>query len=112
MDSFEKKYYKIGEVAEMTGLPASTLRFWEKHFSIINPHRNDRGTRFYTPADIEAVRMITYLVKNKGYKLEAAADEVKRNRQGVSREHRALERLKSIRQELVNLMDALSRRPD
>ncbi|MBO5052992.1 MAG: MerR family transcriptional regulator [Muribaculaceae bacterium] len=111
MDSFEKKYYKIREVAEIIGLPASTLRFWEKQFSIIKPHRNEHGTRFYTASDIESIRMIHYLVKDKGYKLDAAQEEIRRNRNGVSRQHLAVERLKSIREQLVALQQALSRRP-
>ena len=53
MDNLNKKYYKISEVAELLGLPASTLRFWEKQFTVIRPKRNNHGTRFYTPADIE-----------------------------------------------------------
>ena len=52
-EKLEKKYYKIREVAEMLGLPASTIRFWESKFTIINPKRNDKGTRFYTASDIE-----------------------------------------------------------
>ena len=58
MDRFEKKYYKIREVAEILGLPPSTLRFWESRFTIIKPKRNEHGTRFYTPTDIETIRMI------------------------------------------------------
>ena len=38
-EKLEKKYYKIREVAEMLGLPASTIRFWESKFTIINPKR-------------------------------------------------------------------------
>ena len=69
MDSLNKKYYKISEVAELLQIPASTLRFWEKQFTVIHPKRNDKGSRFYTPADIEKIRMVHYLVKEKGYKL-------------------------------------------
>ncbi|MDE7119047.1 MAG: MerR family transcriptional regulator, partial [Muribaculaceae bacterium] len=32
MDSLDKKYYRIAEVAELVGVPQSTLRFWEKEF--------------------------------------------------------------------------------
>lgn len=112
METIDKKYYKISEVADLLGIPASTLRFWEKHFTIIKPRRNEHGTRFYTPADIESIRMIYYLVKDKGFKLEAAQDEIKRNRDGVSRQHRAIERLTAVKHELENLLAALSRRPD
>ncbi len=103
-----KRYYKISEVADILGLPASTLRFWEKQFTIITPRRNAHGTRFYSPKDVETIRMIHYLVKEKGLKLDAAQQQIRRNPQGVSRHHQAIERLKEIRQELQTMLDALN----
>ena len=44
-NDFSKRYYKIGDVAEILGLPVSTLRFWEKQFTVVKPRRNARGTR-------------------------------------------------------------------
>lgn len=110
MDQLEKKYYKISEVAEIVGLPASTLRFWEKEFTLVKPHRNDKGTRFYTPKDIEIIRMVYFLVKEKGLKLDAAQEELRRNHSGVSRRFKAIERLKSVRSRLQDMIDALDRR--
>lgn len=110
MDSLNKKYYKIGEVAEILGLPASTLRFWEGQFTIIKPRRNERGTRFYTPRDIETIRMIHFLVKEKGLKLEAAQEQIRRNHSGVSKRFEAVERLKAIRATLAQWHDLLSTR--
>ncbi|WP_289732483.1 MerR family transcriptional regulator [uncultured Duncaniella sp.] len=107
MDITSKKYYKISEVSEMLGLPMSTLRFWENHFPTINPRRSDRGTRFYTPRDIEAIRMIAYLVKDKGMKLEAAQEELKRNRDGVVKKFETVEKLKKIRATLQEMLDSL-----
>ena len=106
MQELNKKYYKIREVAELLGLPASTLRFWESRFTIISPKRNDKGIRFYTPADIEKLRMVTYLVKEKGLKLEAAEEHIRHNHQGVARHARAIERLHDIRNKLQALLDA------
>lgn len=106
MDSLEKKYYKIREVAEMLGLPASTLRFWETKFTIINPRRNAKGTRFYTPADVEKLRMVYYLVKEKGLKIEAAQEQLKHNHSNVSRRSQAIDRLRAIRATLQSLLDA------
>ncbi len=107
MDNTNKKYYKISEVSEITGLPMSTLRFWESQFPAINPHRNDRGTRFYTPRDIETIRMVSYLVKDKGMKLEAAQEEMKRNRDGVAKRFEAIEGLRNVRDRLQELIDSL-----
>ena len=106
MEKLEKKYYKIREVAEMLGLPASTLRFWESRFTIIKPHRNDKGTRFYTPSDIEKIRLVYYLVKEKGLKLEAAQEQIRHNHSNVSRRAQAIDRLHSIRNTLQSLLDA------
>lgn len=103
----EKKYYKISEVAEMLSIPASTLRFWEGHFTIINPKRNSKGTRFYTPRDVEIIRMVHFLVKEKGLKLDAAQEEIRRNRDGVDKKFEAVTRLKNVRNTLQEMLDAL-----
>lgn len=106
-DSIEKSYYKISEVAEILDIPASTLRFWEKKFTIIKPFR-DKGQRYYTPKDIETIKMIFFLVKEKGLKIEAAQQEIKKNRQGVDKRFEVVERLKSIRSELEMMLNALN----
>ena len=107
VDSLDKKYYKIREVAEILNIPASTLRFWESQFTIIKPKRNQHGTRFYTPSDIETIRMVYYLVKEKGLKLDAAQEQIRHNHTGISQKHNAIERLKNVRNELQSMLDAL-----
>lgn len=102
-DSLNKRFYRIGDVAEILGIPESTLRFWEKEFSIICPKRNAKNARLYTPKDIETIRMIHYLVKDKGLKLDAAQAMIKRNRDGISKRFEVIERLKSIRDTLAEL---------
>lgn len=106
-DSTSKRYYKISEVADITDVVQSTLRFWETQFPILAPKRNDRGTRFYTPDDIEAVRMIKYLVHDKGLKIEAAKEELRINRSGVTRKAEALRRLTDVRDKLQSMIDTL-----
>lgn len=108
MDSLSKKYYKISEVAELLNIPASTLRFWERSFTVIKPRRNDHGTRFYTPSDIEKISMIYYLVKEKGLKLEAAQEQIRLNPKGVELTHRTVARLKQVRSTLQNMLDGLN----
>lgn len=110
MDTLEKKYYKISEVAEIVGIPQSTLRFWEKEFPSVKPKRNTHGSRFYTPSDIEQIRMIHYLVKTKGMKLDAAKAQLKVNRNGVSKKYEAIARLQSIRDRLQQMLDGLNNR--
>lgn len=110
MDSLEKKYYKISEVAQILNIPASTLRFWEKNFTIIKPKRNAHGTRFYTSEDIDTISMIHFLVKERGLKLDAAQEQIRINPKGISTRHQTITRLKEIRSTLQGLLDTLSLR--
>ena len=98
MRKIEKKFYKIGEVAEMLQIPASTLRFWEKEFTVIKPKRNSRNTRFYT---------MDYLVKEQGLKLDAAEQQIRQNRKNVSKKHEVISRLREMKEDLMKLSDAL-----
>ena len=106
-DKLSKKFYKIGDVAEILDVPTSTLRFWEKEFTIIKPKRNPKNIRVYTVNDIETIKMIYYLVKEKGLKLDAAQAMIKRNRDGISKQFEVVERLKKVREQLLNLDKAL-----
>lgn len=108
MDKLDKMYYRIGDVAEVLGVPASTLRFWEKEFTIIKPKRNAKNVRLYTPKDIETIKMIYYLVKDKGLKLNAAQDEIRRNRDGVDKRFEVVEKLRHVKAELQGLQKALN----
>ncbi|MCH5325876.1 MAG: MerR family transcriptional regulator [Duncaniella sp.] len=106
-NSTDKLYYRIGDVADMLELPQSTLRFWETKFSIAVPKRNAGRTRLYTPKDIDNLRMIKFLVHDKGLRIEAAREEIKRNRDGVLRHAEAIEDLKNVRARLITLLDSL-----
>lgn len=108
MDELSKKFYKIGEVADILGIPASTLRFWEKEFTILRPRRNAKNIRVYTPQDVETIRKLYYLVKEKGLKLDAAQKYLNKNRQVVDKTFEVVENLKKIREQLVGLQLALN----
>lgn len=72
-----KKYYTIGEVSAMIGESPSLIRFWEKEFSALKPDKTEKGTRKYTDKEIQLLRLIHHLVKDKGYTLQGAADFLK-----------------------------------
>lgn len=111
MQELDKKFYKIGDVAQILGLPESTLRYWESQFTIIKPRRNAKNIRFYTPADIETIRKIYYLVKEKGFKLDAAQAQIRANRDGVDKRFEVVQRLKGVRDQLKELQQALEQMP-
>ena len=107
MRELDKKFYKIGDVSEILGIPESTLRYWETQFTIIRPKRNKKNIRYYTPNDIEIISKVYYLVKEKGLKLDAAQAQIRHNRDGVDKRFDAIAQLKNIRQQLVAFQQAL-----
>ena len=106
MEKKDKLYYSISEVAQMFGLNEPTLRYWEKEFDIINPRRAAKGVRFYRQEDIEAVRQIYHLVKERGLTLAGARQKLRDNRDSVERQAELAARLKAVREELQNLKNA------
>ncbi|MEZ4884124.1 MAG: MerR family transcriptional regulator [Chitinophagales bacterium] len=104
----KKRYYSIGEVAEMFDVNASLLRYWETEFSILKPKKNRQGNRLYTEKDVETVRLIHNLVKERGYTLEGAKNKLKENRDELENRQKVIKTLKNIRTFLVemrNLVD-------
>ena len=104
-----KKYYRIREVSELLDVPASTLRYWETMFPKLQPRRNAKGTRYYTPADVEMLQQIRYLVHDKGLKIDSAIQQMRIGSDTVATKARALERLENIRAQLIALRDSLSK---
>lgn len=62
----------MGEVSDMFSVNASLIRFWEKEFKLIQPKKNKKGNRIFTPKDISHFNNIYQLVKIEGYTLEGA----------------------------------------
>ena len=98
-----KLYYSIGEVAKMFDVNESLLRFWEKEFPQLNPKKGGRGIRQYRKEDIETVKLIYHLVKERGMTLPGARQRMK----DTLRNFEIVERLKSIREELIGMKESL-----
>ena len=77
IDKSPKIYYSIGELAKMLNVNTSLVRFWEKEFEILKPKKNNKGTRRYSSIDIENFQTIHHLVKEKGYTLDGAKEQLK-----------------------------------
>lgn len=103
----EKIYFSIGEVAEQFNVAPSLIRFWESEFEIIQPKKNRKGNRQFTKEDIENVRTIYHLVKQKGFTLQGAKEMLKNDTQAVRDKMEMYESLKKIRQFLVEVREKL-----
>jgi DNA-binding transcriptional MerR regulator len=103
----EKLYYSIGEVADIFNVAPSLIRFWESEFELIKPKKNRKGNRQFTKDDIENVRTIYHLVKEKGFTLQGAKEMLKNDSQAVRDKMELIESLKTIRKFFTDLREKL-----
>ena len=102
-----KRYYTIGEVADMFGISKSLIRYWEGEFDNLKPHKNSKGDRRFTPANIEQLRLIYDLVKVKGFTLEGAKREIKLYKARLKQKQQITDKLNELRSFLVKLRDSI-----
>lgn len=103
----EKIYYSIGEVADMFGLNVSHIRYWENQFDALKPFKNKKGNRLFKQNDIETIRVIYHLVKERGLTIEGAKKKLKENREDTLHNYEIVKCLQDIKQELIGIKEGL-----
>ena len=100
----EKKYYSLRETETETGVPASTLRYWEKQFDELSPRKDGHGNRYYTREDQEVIKRIKYIRDEmKITRIEAIRKELKGNTRHSDDRQSAVEILMRVREELCEI---------
>ncbi len=107
MEKNRKIYYSMGEVSEMFDVNPSLIRFWEQKFDILKPHKNKKGNRMFTPRDVENLKLIYHLVKEKGMTLSGAEKRLKENREGLERNLEIIDKLQGIKSLLLEIKQEL-----
>lgn len=107
MESIEKLYYTIGEVAEATGLKQYVLRYWESEFPQLQPIKNRSGNRVYTKEDIDIVQKIKSLLYEEKYTIEGAKRRLSESDMPQRNEEQIREALNRIRLDVRRMMDSL-----
>ncbi len=103
----EKRYYKIGEIANAFEVNTSLIRFWENEFDILKPKKNKKGNRLFTEEDLKNLKLIYFLVKEKGFTLDGARNKLKENPKKIKSNHKIISRLEEIKNELNLIKDQL-----
>ena len=104
----DKLYYTIGEAAEILGESTSLVRFWSNSFpKYLKPKRNAKGNRLFTAEDMDCLKQIHLLVKEQGPTLEGASKKLAAERKAVDGRVKALDSLKEIRKQLVEVKKSL-----
>lgn len=102
-----KLYYSIGELADMFNLKTSTIRYWEKEFSILRPKKNKKGNRMFTPKDIDNLHLIYHLLKERGLTLKGAKKKMRENKNDTENNFELVKILKGLREELLDIKNNL-----
>lgn len=102
-----KMYYSMGEVAAMFDVNQSLLRYYEKEFEILQPKKNKKGNRYFTPEDIENLKVIFHLIRDKGYTINGAKDHLKNNLNSTKDQQSILSALEHLRSFLIEVRDQL-----
>jgi DNA-binding transcriptional MerR regulator len=106
----DKLYLRIGEVSQLTGLPASVLRYWESEFASLAPKKSSTGQRLYAKKDIEQINEIKQLLYAEKLTIEGARKrlEVRRRYQKPEQSSdRLVSIIEDVKLELISLRDSL-----
>jgi MerR family transcriptional regulator/heat shock protein HspR len=92
--------YMISVAAELVGMHPQTLRIYETK-GLVRPKRTPGGTRLYSEADVERLRIIQRLTTELGLNL-AGVELVLRLEDELRKAHVQIERLQRERKEEVS----------
>ena len=110
VDLPDKLYFRIGEVAELVGVEAHVLRYWETEFASLRPRKNRAGNRTYRDKDVKLVLGIRNLLYQEGFTIKGARNKLSERRAEIDQieiPFSTLERqnaLGRIRRELESLL--------
>lgn len=98
----------MSEAQEMTGLPATTLRYWEKQFAQLSPRKDGHGNRYYTIEDLDLIKQIKYLRDEMHItRIEAIRQELKQGKRQTDFRQRAADILIRVRAELIEIRNKI-----
>lgn len=103
----EKLYHSIGDVAKMLDVNASLIRFWEKEFDILKPKKNSKGDRMFTKEDVENLKVIYHLVKERGYTLQGAREKLKKGKKETFDNVEMVKSLERVKAFLLEMKEGL-----
>jgi DNA-binding transcriptional MerR regulator len=103
----EKLYYTMGEVTQLFDVNASQIRYYEREFEILQPKKNKKGNRLFSPEDVENLKIIFSLVKDKGFTLQGAKDYLRSNKSEVKENQKVIDSLERLKQFLLEVKEKL-----
>ena len=112
----DKLYFKIGEVSKLANVAPHVLRYWESEFPAIKPKRAGSKQRLYRRKDVDLILTIKNLLHQQGYtiagarKLISTTDDLESLKIEPEKTQDQSERLGTIKDELLELREMLTRK--
>ena len=104
MEEIAKVYYSLRETELETGIPASTLRYWEKQFEELNPRKDGHGNRYYTREDQDLIKRIKYIRDELHItRIEAIRHELRNNAKHSDERQAVMDILLRVKEELCEI---------
>ena len=91
----------------MTGVNPSAIRYWEKNVKELTPQKSRKGTRLFSQNDIETVRLINYLIRERGLTIKGARQKLSDNREETIKNWEIVQRLQKIKDELTAVREKM-----
>ncbi len=95
--------FSIGEVEEITGVKAHTLRYWEEVIPSFSPAKGDGGRRLYTKTDIQLIFRLNFLISEKKFTIEGARNQLISEASLPPLAQSTIPEINSMRSELLDL---------
>lgn len=105
--TLDKQYYSISEVAAMFRVNTSLIRYWENEFDILQPKKNRKGDRLFRQEDIQHLKLIYHLLRERKYTIEGAKQKLKEDKKLAARNFEMVQALLKVRGFLTELKDQL-----
>ena len=102
-----KRYYSIGELAKAFNVNTSLIRFWDTEFEILKPKKNAKGNRMFTIDDVNNLKLIYHLVKERGFTLDGARTHLKEGQKKVLDKFEIISKLESIKAQLLQIKNEI-----
>jgi len=102
-----KMYYTMGEVSAMFDVNQSLIRYYEREFDVLQPKKNKKGNRYFTPEDIENLKVIFHLIRDKGYTLAGAKEHLKNNTGETKDTQSIISSLENLKKFLLEVREEL-----
>ena len=106
----EKIYYSMGEITEMLDVEPATIRYWCSQFSCLAPKRNAKGNRLFSKQDVERLKRIHHLLKERKMTIEGAKKAMRKRTieaENNNSDIALLEQLQTLRAMLVEMKEGV-----